>query len=132
MFTKLMYWIVSKIAWLHDWLGDANDSLNLPLNDKQLHFVIIGLVGMLMIFAVYPVFKKLAETGHTMVIAWIYVFTLMIVLTFAIEIGQGYTHTGAVEMADVVYGLAGFLCMFAVFAVIRIIYHAIRKAISKD
>ena len=132
MFTKLMYWIVSKIAWLHDWLGDANDSLNLPLNDKQLHFVIIGLVGMLMIFAVYPVFKKLAETNHTMVIAWIYVFTLMIVLTFAIEIGQGYTHTGAVELADVVYGLAGFLCMFAVFSVIRMIYHAIRNAISKD
>ena len=52
MFTKLMYWIVSKIAWLHDWLGDANDSLHLPLNDKQLHFVIIGLVGLLMIFVV--------------------------------------------------------------------------------
>ena len=132
MFTKLMYWIVSKIAWLHDWLGDANDSLHLPLNDKQLHFVIIGLVGLLMIFIVYPVFKKLAEADHIMVIAWFYVFTVMIVLTFAIEIGQGYTHTGSVEMADVVYGLAGFLFMFAVFAVIRLIWHAVRNAISKD
>ena len=132
MFTKLMYWIVSKIAWLHDWLGDANDSLHLPLNDKQLHFVIIGLVGLLMIFVVYPVFKKLAENDHIMVIAWFYVFTVIIVLTFAIEIGQGYTHTGAVEMADVVYGLAGFLFFFGVFAVIRLIYHAIRKAVSKD
>ena len=132
MFTKLMYWIVSQIARLHDWLSNANESLHLPLNDKQLHFVIIGLVGLLMIFVVYPVFKKLAETDHIMVIAWFYVFTVMIVLTFAIEIGQGYTHTGTVEMADVVYGLAGFLAMFAVFAVIRMIYHAVRRALAKN
>ena len=132
MFTKLMYWIVSQIAKIHDKLGVLNKSMKIPLNDKQLHFVIIGIIGLLMIFIVYPIFKKLAEKNHTMVIAWIYVFTLMIVLTFAIEIGQGYTHTGAVEMADVVYGLAGFLAMFAVFSVIRMIYHVIRRSLAKS
>ncbi len=132
MFTKLMYWIVSQIAKIHDKLGVLNKSMKIPLNDKQLHFVIIGVIGLLMIFIVYPIFKKLAEKNHTMVIAWIYVFTLMIVLTFAIEIGQGYTHTGAVEMADVVYGLAGFLAMFAVFSVIRMIYHVIRRSLAKS
>ncbi len=132
MFTKLMYWIVSQIAKIHDKLGVLNKTMKIPLNDKQLHFVIIGIIGLLMIFIVYPIFKKLAEKTHTMVIAWIYVFTLMIVLTFAIEIGQGYTHTGAVEMADVVYGLAGFLAMFAVFSVIRMIYHVIRRSLAKS
>ena len=86
---------------------------------------------MAMIFVVYPLFKKLAETNHTMVIAWIYVFTMLIVLTFAIEIGQGYTNTGRVEMADVVYGLTGFLCMFAVFLLIRMIWHSIRNHFRK-
>jgi len=33
---------------------------------------------------VYPVFKWLAKRNHVMVIAWIYVFTLIIVITFAI------------------------------------------------
>lgn len=131
MFTKLMYWIVRQLAKLHDILMSLNDRIDVPLNDKQLHFLIIGLVGMAMIFVVYPLFKKLAETNHTMVIAWIYVFTMLIVLTFAIEIGQGYTNTGRVEMADVVYGLTGFLCMFAVFLLIRMIWHSIRNHFRK-
>ncbi len=131
MFTKLMYWIVRQLAKLHDLLMSLNDRIDVPLNDKQLHFLIIGIVGMAMIFVVYPLFKKLAETNHTMVIAWIYVFTMLIVLTFAIEIGQGYTNTGRVEMADVVYGLTGFLCMFAVFLLIRMIWHSIRNHFRK-
>ena len=132
MFTKLMYWIVRQLAKLHDLLMSLNDRIDVPLNDKQLHFLIIGIVGMAMIFVVYPLFKKLAETNHTMVIAWIYVFTMLIVLTFAIEIGQGYTNTGRVEMADVVYGLTGFLCMFAVFLLIRMIWHSIRNHFRKS
>ena len=36
-----------------------------------------------------------------MVIAWIYVFTLIIVITFAIEIGQKVTNTGNMEFADI-------------------------------
>ena len=132
MFTKLMYWIVTQIARIHDWLGRLNNSGEIPLNYKQLHFVVIGLIGLFLIFIVYPIFKKLAEKNHTMVIAWIYVFTLMVVLTFAIEIGQGYTHTGVVEMADVVYGLAGFLFMFAIFSIIRMMYHLILKLIAMN
>ena len=131
MFTKLMYWLVRQLAAVHDALMALNDGRNIPFTDKQLHFLVIGITGMIMIFAVYPLFKKLAETDHTMVIAWIYVFTMMIVLTFAIEIGQGYTHTGRVEMADVVYGLAGFLAMFAVFSILRMIWHALKKKFAR-
>ena len=132
MFTKLMYWLVRQLAKVHDLLMRINDGRELPLSDKQLHFLVIGVIGMLIIFVVYPVFKKLAESDHTMVIAWIYVSTLMVVLTFAIEIGQGYTDTGAVEMADVVYGLAGFFFLFSVFSVIRMIYHLILRAVRRE
>ena len=132
MFTKLMYWFVRQLAKAHDLLMRLNDGQELPFSDKQLHFLVIGFIGMLIIFVAYPIFKKLAETDHTMVIAWIYAFTLMVVLTFAIEIGQGYTDTGVVEMADVVYGLAGFLSMFAVFSIIRMIYHGILNLLKKN
>ena len=131
MFTQLMYMIVTLLAKFHNRLLQINDYLSVPLNDKQMHFVIIGLVGLLLIFVVYPVFKWLAKNDHTMVIAWIYVFTMIIVLTFAIEIGQGYTHTGTVEMADAVYGIAGFLFMFLIFAVLRGAYHLILKLIKR-
>ena len=60
---------------------------------------------MMFIFVVYPVFKWLAKHDHVMVIAWIYVFTLIIVITFAIEIGQKVTNTGNMEFADAERGL---------------------------
>ena len=66
-----------------------------------------------------------------MVIAWIYVFTLIIVITFAIEIGQRVTNTGVMEFADIVFGVFGFFCMFIVFSVIRGGYHLILGLIRR-
>ena len=71
----IVYYLITWIAWIHDKILTINDSRSFFLTDKQLHFLVIGLLGLLMIFIVYPIFKALAESGHTMVIAWIYVFT---------------------------------------------------------
>lgn len=120
-----LYGIVTLISKLHNLLLKINDGFERSFSDKELHFLVIGIVGMLLIFVIYPFFKRLAESGHVMVIAWIYVMTLLVVLAFAIEIGQGYTHTGNMEFADIVSGILGFLAMFAVFSVIRGIYHLI-------
>ena len=87
---------------------------------------------MMFIFVVYPVFKWLAKHDHVMVIAWIYVFTLIIVITFAIEIGQKVTNTGNMEFADIVMGVFGFIVMFLVFSVVRGIYKLIRNLIRGD
>ena len=115
----LIYRAIYWVAHIHDQLLSINDSGGYYFNDKQLHFLVIGAVGMVMIFVIYPIFKLLAKYGHTMVIAWIYVLTLIIGLTFAIEIGQWYSGTGKMETADIAYGVAGFLVMFAIFAIIR-------------
>ncbi len=99
--------------------------------DKELHFLIIGALGMMMIFVVHPLFKWLARNNHIMVISWIYVFTLIIVVTFAIEIGQRVTHTGSMEFADIVFGVMGFICMFVVFSIVRGIYHLILRLLGR-
>ena len=39
-------------------------------------------------------------------------------ITFAIEIGQGITHTGTMDFVDIVAGIAGFLLMYIVLAII--------------
>lgn len=127
----IVYYLITWIAWIHDKILTINDSRSFFLTDKQLHFLVIGLLGLLMIFIIYPIFKALAESGHTMVIAWIYVFTLILVITFAIEIGQWYSGTGTMEAADIAYGILGFLAVFAVFAVIRGIFHAILRLFRK-
>ncbi|MBE6042281.1 MAG: hypothetical protein E7220_07155 [Clostridiales bacterium] len=125
---KLIYWV----AEVHNHILSLNDSGQYYFDDKQLHFIVIGLLGMLMIFIVYPIFKLLAKYNHTMVIAWIYVFTLIMVITFAIEIGQWYSGTGSPEMADISAGVTGFLAMFLVFAVVRGIFHLISKLFKDE
>ena len=67
-----------------------------------------------------------------MIITWIYVFTLILVITFAIEIGQRLTKTGDMEFADIVFGIGGFIVMFAVFAAIRAVVLWIARAVRRS
>lgn len=129
--SELLYILVSYVARIHNWILTWNDSSGAFLDDKQLHFIVMGVVGMLLLFVVYPLFKVLSE-NHILVVAWIYVFTVMFVLTFAIEIGQGITGTGRMEMDDVTAGLAGFMFLFFIFAAIRLIVVAIVDHIKDD
>ena len=108
---EFLYMIVGWIAEIHSYLMRFNDSYEYNFSDKELHFIVIGLLGMAFVFIVYPVFKWLAKHNHVMVIAWIYVFTLILVITFAIEIGQKVTNTGAMEFADIVFGVVGFIVL---------------------
>ena len=124
-----LYWCVGIIAQIHNDLMHLNDAYEVNFTDKEMHFLVIGLLGMAMIFVIYPLFKYLAKHNHEMVIAWIYVFTVIIVITFAIEIGQKLTNTGHMEFADIMYGVVGFLAMFFVFSIFRGIYHLILRLI---
>ena len=76
MLKNLLFLIVEYIAKAHEFLLSLNDTFEYNFNDKELHFLVIGILGMLMIFVVYPVFKWLVKKNHIMTIAWIYVFTL--------------------------------------------------------
>ena len=118
---EFLYMIVGWIAEIHSYLMRFNDSYEYNFSDKELHFIVIGLLGMAFVFIVYPVFKWLAKHNHVMVIAWIYVFTLILVITFAIEIGQKVTNTGAMEFADIVFGVVGFIVMFFIFSIISLL-----------
>lgn len=128
---RFLYIVVEMIAKVHEYLISLNDNYEYAFSDKELHFIVIGILGMAMIFVVYPLFKALSKK-HIMVIAWIYVFTLIIVITFAIEIGQKITGTGSMEFADIAFGVVGFLAMFVVFIVIRGIYHLILQLITNS
>jgi hypothetical protein len=116
--------MVRGVARIHDKILALNDSSALFLTDKQLHFIVMGLLGMGMLLLVYPLFIALSR-HHVLIIAWIYVFTVLVMLSFAIEIGQGVSGTGAMEMEDIVAGMAGFLAVFLVFALLRAIWRAI-------
>ena len=126
----VLYWCVELIARVHDRILALNNNFPTILSDKQLHFLTIGLLGMALFFFFHWIFKLLIRHGHEIVISWFYVFTVILVITFAIEIGQQATHTGAMEFADIVFGVFGFLFMFAVFALLRWIVLSISKRIK--
>ena len=126
---ELLYGCVGLITKIHEKIMQLNNAYEANFTDKELHFLVIGLLGLGMIFVVYPLFKFLAKRNHEMVIAWIYVFTVLVVITFAIEIGQRITKTGNMEFADIMYGLVGFMVMFFGFCILRAIYHGILRLI---
>lgn len=128
---QLLYSIVGLIAQLHNYILSLNNSYEASFTDKELHFLVIGALGVILVCIAHPIFKLLARTGHVMVITFLYVGTIMIVIAFAIEIGQGVTGTGAMEFDDIVYGIGGFLAMFIVLMVIRAIYHLIKRWVTK-
>ena len=125
--VKFLYWGVELIARIHTAIMQLNNAYEIQFTDKELHFLVIGLLGMAMIFVIYPLFKFLAKRDLELVIAWIYVFTVIIVITLAIEIGQKLTHTGHMEFGDILYGIVGFLAMFGVYCIFRAICRGIKK-----
>ena len=129
---EIIYKFTTIAARIHEQILSINDSGGYYFTDKQLHFITMGLFGMLLIFIIYPIFKLLANTGHTMVITWIYVFTVILVLAFAIEIGQWYTGTGVMDSEDLAYGITGFLVMFLIFAIVRGTFLGIKQLVKKD
>ena len=89
----------------------------------------MGAAGMAFLLLIYPLFILLSKR-HVLIIAWLYVFTVLVMLSFAIEIGQGLSGTGNMEMRDIISGLAGFMFLFLIFAFLRLIYLLIRRLIT--
>ena len=120
MFGMLLKELTILMASVHDSMMRLNDGFELSFSDKEMHFAMMLIMGMMLFFVVHFVFSRLAKWSITAV-SFIYVFTVMTVLGFAIEIGQRISGTGEMDFADVVAGLYGVLAFFAVYTVYRLI-----------
>ena len=118
--TSILREMTLIIAQIHDSLMRLNDDFRLPFDDKALHFIVMLVLGMVLFFIVHFVFKRLARLSIS-AISFIYVFTVMAVVGFAIEVGQGITGTGNMDFNDIVAGLYGVLTFFAVYTAYRLI-----------
>ena len=121
--NNLLYFAVDLIARIHDYLLHLNDSFELYLNDKQLHFLVMGILGLFLFLFVRWLFQKLRPGA----VAWVYTLTVMGTLAMAIEIGQAVTHTGSMELADVAMGLWGVLAFGGAYTLIRHLVKALGR-----
>ncbi len=131
MMKKIIDLMIDIIYKAHTYLMGINDSYENSLTDKQLHFLIIGLMGIAMLAVLYPLFKWLAKKNLTILVTWFYVFTVLVVITFAIEIAQWYSNTGNMDFNDIVAGLVGYFMMSFVFVLVVIIFELIKSIFFK-
>jgi len=122
----MLKFITSVMNFFHDNLVRLTHALGLNVNDKQLHFLVIGLLGIILFLAVNKLFKYLIRYSLT-AISFIYTFTILVVLVFAIEIEQKITGRGHMEFQDIVEGLWGFLVAFAIYLGFVIIGRWLKK-----
>ncbi|MGG7144589.1 hypothetical protein ACQPVP_14190 [Clostridium nigeriense] len=128
--VEILKLTASFINDLHDKVLDIVSIAGYQLNDKQLHFIFMALIGIFIFSFTQLIFKQLAKYSIT-AISFIYTFTVMIVIVFAIEIQQKLTNRGNMEFADIVYGLYGFIYIFLIYLLIKLIVLAIKKLYKK-
>lgn len=129
--VRILKLLAEIINYCHDKFIDILKAAGLGLTDKQLHFLIIGIIGICLFVGTQLLFKWLAKHSIT-AISFIYTFTVMIVIVFAIEIEQKLTGAGNMEFGDILYGLYGFLFLFGIYLIIKLSIIAIKRAIQRS
>lgn len=119
--------IVDLVATVHNYLLHLNDSFELYLSDKELHFLVMGLLGLGLFAAARFLFSKLRPNA----IAWLFTFAAMGAIILAIEIGQYFTNTGDLEFSDIAMGAWGVLAFSAAYALVHYIFKAVRRRGAK-
>ena len=125
--TEFFRKIIYQIANVHDLILHLNDRFAINLSDKDLHFLIFGAFGLMLLTVVYPLFRYLHRKNRVLTTAWVYAFTLIVILCFAIEFGQHFSGTGAMELGDVIAGVGGFLAATGALLLFRAIWLLVRR-----
>ena len=128
--ARYLRMLVAWVSRAHNYILSLNDRFEYSFSDKEMHFLGIGAIGLALILLVYPVFRLLANHNRVLAITWIYVLTVLLVLTFAIEIGQSFSGSGTMEFGDVVAGMGGFFAVTAVIVVLHLLLWMV-KSIAK-
>ena len=80
MFEAILYEGTMVVAQIHESLMHLNDNFELYFGDKDMHFIVMAVLGMILFFMVHFVFKRLAKWSIT-AISFIYVFTVTVSYT---------------------------------------------------
>jgi glycopeptide antibiotics resistance protein len=128
--VEALKWFINIVNSMHRWILSLNDNYAWALSDKDLHFIIFGLLSLAFFIGTNFMFKRLAKISLNLV-SFIYTFTVMFALALAIEFGQRYTNQGIMDFDDVLYGIYGFIAFFIIYQVGLKIVELIRPSNKK-
>ena len=131
IFKDIIVKVVSLVTYMHGRILGINDSNELFLSDKELHFYTVAVFGVILLFCLYPLFGYMVKRNKTLLITWIFVFVFLVGFTLLIEVGQKLTGTGDMDYLDTVAGLMGFIVASVVLLIVREIWLLIRLLFNK-
>ncbi|MGP4077038.1 hypothetical protein [Halobacillus sp. K22] len=111
----------------HDVLLDLTRALGWDLTDKDLHFWVIGIIGIIALLFVDAIFQALSKLSIT-AISFLFTFSMILVFVFAVEIQQKITGRGNMEFGDAAASIFGFLVFCGVYFVIRMLWRWIQNS----
>ena len=120
--------LINIFSYFHSFFVQLTQSWGFDFSDKQLHFLIIGVI-FLFLYIITDIFFRALSKISISILTFIFSFTLSIVISFAIEIGQYQSGTGNMELADIAWGIYGFLFFIMLFEIIRALYTFIKYLI---
>ncbi|KAA6453802.1 hypothetical protein [Bacillus atrophaeus] len=128
---ELTIFITELINRFHDVFISLCEMLGLNLTDKQMHFWVIGLFGILFFGLTQAVFKWLSKWSVT-ALSFIYTLTVLFVIVFAIELQQKVTGRGNMEFQDAAEGLKGFLIFFIILMILKGLLASVKKVFKGE
>lgn len=123
--------LIDIFTFFHSYFVRLTLHLGFSFSDKQLHFIIIGILFLFLYIITDIVFRSLSKISIS-ILTFIFTFTLSIVISFAIEIGQFQSGTGNMELSDIAWGIYGFLVSIVIFEIVRFIYRFVINLIKNN
>ena len=125
--TEILRTIVEYIAFFHRYISSFLLTHFGISDDKLMHLIVIGGLTFLLLFCLRPLISYLIRKHREMTLTFIYAFTVILVLSFSIEIGQKVTGTGSLEFVDIVYGIYGFFIAFVIYLILYKFFSLFKK-----
>ncbi|SFK16732.1 hypothetical protein SAMN04487936_108101 [Halobacillus dabanensis] len=110
----------------HDLIWKFADMMGWNVSDKDLHFWVIGILGIIGLIFVDIVFHALAKWSIT-AISFLFTFAMVLVFVFAVEIQQKITGSGNMEFGDAVVSILGFFLFCSFYFIILLVFRGVRK-----
>jgi hypothetical protein len=114
----------------HDLIWKFANMMGWNPTDKELHFWVIGILGIIGLIFVDILFHALAKWSIT-AISFLFTFAMVLVFVFAVEIQQKITGSGNMEFGDAVVSILGFFLFCSFYVVILLVVRGIRKYIKR-
>jgi uncharacterized membrane protein len=114
MFKKILVKIAEVINLVHDLIGDYIKEHFFFINDKVLHFIIFGFIGII-IYIITHLFVRLLAKYSLKYISFIFTMTVLTVIALSLEIIQKVTNSGNMEFDDITAGLYGFMFFLIIY-----------------